>query len=228
MCILSCAKPICPEPQTTSNTTAIIAPITIIDTTAVQAVKQKYVIVLQPGSEGKDAIINTIGSSVGHASQTYLPTRAWTVSGTYLLENSIIQFDYSSIPEGAVINKATLTLFADTTLDIGSLGHSQLSGSNAWSLKRVTQAWEESTVTWNTQPTTDLNNIIQCAASTSASQEYSIQLTSWVADEIAHPTSYYGFLMEINNDTPYRSIVFCSSDNPYPQLRPKMAIEYTK
>ena len=216
--IVSCGKAICPEPKKNTDTTAIIT----------TNISNRYTTILQPGIEGKDVVINTNGPTLNYPSRTFLHARAWTNNGVILLEKGIIQFDYSSIPAGAVINKATLTLFADTTIDIGAVGHSQFSGSNDWVLKRVTQAWDEYTVTWNTEPATDLNNVIQCAASTSFSQAYEIEVTSWVADEIAHPTSYYGFLMQINNETPYRAIAFCSSDHTYPPLRPKMVIEYTK
>lgn len=227
ICLIACAKPICPEPV--SVTTPIIVPIITtptVDTTTPKP--QRYVVTLQPGSEGKDVVINTNDPTLNYPSRTFLHARAWTSNGNEFVEKGIIQFDYSPIPAGAVITKATLTLFADTTIDIGSVGHSQLSGSNDWVLKRVTQAWDEFTVTWNTEPTTDLNNVIQCAASTSPSQAYHIDVTSWVADEIALPTSYYGFLMQLNNNTPYRAIAFCSSDHQFPSLRPKMVIEYTK
>jgi len=220
VCISSCAKTVCPEPITTVDTIKTSTPIVITPPSL------KTVVTLQPGSEGKDAMINNTGPSQNFSSRTYLHARAWTVNGILSIEKSLIQFDYSIIPAGAVITKATLTFFADTTVDTGSIGHSQLSGPNDWVLKRITQAWEETTVTGNTEPTTDL--VIQCAASTSPWQAYELDVTSWVADEIAHPTSYYGFLMQINNNTPYRAINFCSSDHAYPSLHPKIVIEFTK
>lgn len=227
MFLISCAKPICPEPATAATITTITTPPTPpIDTTSPPAKPQKYVITLQPGSEGKDAMINNTGPSQNFPSNTYMHARAWTVNGILSIEKSLIQFDYSMIPAGAVITNATLTLFADTTLNTGSIGHSKLSGSNAWVFKRVTQVWEETTVTGNTEPSTDL--VIQCAASTSPSQAYVLEITSWVADEIANPTNYHGFLMQINDETPYRAVNFCSSDHPFALLRPKMVIEYTK
>ena len=157
---------------------------------------------------------------------SYFHASAWTTDGTEREERGLIQFDYSSIPAGAIITKATLTLFADTTTFTGSTGHSQLDGPNDWSLRRVTQSWDESTVTWNNAPSTDSS--IYCAPSTSASQAYVLDLTTWVKAEIANPTAYFGFLAEINNKQIYRSINFCTSDNKYPELHPQMVIEYVK
>jgi hypothetical protein len=204
----SCKKHECPMPDSTTTTV--------------------YVATLQPGSEGKDALLSGLSPASNYGNYLSLHARAWTVGGSLSLEKGILQFDYSSIPAGATITKATLTLYADTTENYGTVGHSTLSGPNDWTLKRVTQAWSETSVTWNTEPTTDNVNVIQCAASTSPSQAYVFDLTSWVKDEILNPTSYYGFLMQINNQTPYRAIYFYSSDHPYSSLHPKMVVEYTK
>jgi hypothetical protein len=210
--IYSCKKPHCPEPISSN------VPLQL----------RSYIVTLQPGSEGKDAHLTSLSPSQNTGASTYLHTRAWTVNGNLSLENGIIQFDYSSIPAGAKITKATLTFFADTILNTGSVGHSQLSGPNNWTLKRVTQTWDESTVTWANTPATDPTNMLQCTASTSAFENYVLDVTSFVQDEIFHPTAYFGFLMQINNQVPYRAINFCSSDNQDPTLHPKMVIEYTK
>ena len=209
--ICSCKKPHCPELVTTTN----LVPAT-------------HLVTLQPGSAGKDALLSGVYPTQNFGAVTYLHARAWSINSNLSLEKGIIQFDYSSIPTGAKITKATLTFFADTILNTGSVGHSQLSGPNDWTLKSVTQSWNESTVTWNNIPTTDSTNMLQCAASTSNFENYVLDVTSFVQNEISHPTAYFGFLMQINNQNPYRAINFCSSDNQDPTLHPKMVIEYTK
>jgi len=146
LAICSCKKPHCPEPLPTSDSISV---------------PTSHVITLQPGSEGKDAFLFTLNPTTNYGYKTYFEAKAWTTNGINTEEKGIIQFDYSSIPAGAKITKATLTLFADTATFTGSIGHSQLSGSNDWTLKRVVQSWDESTVTWNNQPTTDLTNVLQ-------------------------------------------------------------------
>jgi hypothetical protein len=210
----ACKKPHCPEPLPTSDSISV---------------PTSHVITLQPGIEGKDAHLSSLTPTENSGTATFLHVSAWTVNGNLDLTKGIIQFDYSSIPTGAKITKATLTFFADTILNnAGWIGHSQLSGSNDWTLKRVTQAWNESTVTWANAPTTDPTNILKCATSTSNFENYVLDVTSFVQDEISHPTAYFGFLMQINNEVPYRAINFCSSDNQDVTLHPKIVIEYTK
>lgn len=219
LCLLfSCNKDKCPEPENpnTPDTSRTNTPDS-----------SKYTITIQPGPEGKDALLVFHSPTQNFPDLTFLHARAWKVDGELSLEKSIIQFDYSAIPSGAKITKATLTFFADTVLNTGSLGHSTLNGPNDWTLKRVTQSWNESTVTWNTEPKTDSISI-KCASSTSPFQNYEFDLTKWVKDEVANPNAYYGFLMQINNQQPYRAINFCSSDNQIPTSRPKMVIEYIK
>lgn len=164
--IFSCKKIDCPVPASSNKATVKS---NNIDSAKTEV--KRYVVLLQPGNEGKDAVLSNIYSDQNFSASTYLHARAWTVNGELSLEKSIIQFDYSSIPANANISKAILILYADTTLNTGSLGHSQL-GSNDWVLKRVIQPWNEATVTWNNQPKIDLTSEIQCLASTSPSQSY--------------------------------------------------------
>ena len=191
-----------------------------------------YTVTLQPGAEGADAVINALNPSTNYGNVPFLAIEAWTQSGSTRIQRSLIDFDYSSIPAGATITKATLTVYADTTYNYSAgsvpLGHSQLSGSNAWNLSRVTSAWNEQTVTWNAMPTIDATTTLSLPATTSASESYSIDVTAFVKDEIANPTTYYGFLMNLETEVPYRAVYFYSSDDSHAAVHPTMVIEYNK
>jgi len=209
----ACSKARCPKPAS-DNT------------------PQAYTITLQPGAEGKDAVVNTFNPTTNYGNTVFEAIEAWTQGGSNRIQRSLIDFDYSTIPAGATITSAKLTLYADTTYNYsaGSVppGHSQLSGSNAWNLARVTSAWDEQTVTWNTMPSIDAKSYLSLPASTSASESYSIDVTTFVKDEIANPTIYYGFLLYLVTEIPYRAVYFYSSDGSYAALHPVLAIEYTK
>ena len=101
-------------------------------------------ITLQPGSEGKDAGINT-----------YNPDTNWEDRDSFGAGNSTIdtvrayiQFDLSTIPADARITDADLRLY-----------HHSAWGSDAFTigLYKVTGSWLENTVTWNNQPTSSSN-----------------------------------------------------------------------
>src|ERR1041385_6955140 len=114
-------------------------------------------LVLQPDSAtGQDAPIYTHYASTNLGSDPELNAEAWTYQGTPGVGRSLINFDLSSIPSGATINSATLTLYNNPQSSNGLQNgqHSQLSGSDAAWLQRVTSTWAENTVTWNTHPTT--------------------------------------------------------------------------
>ena len=81
---------------------------------------------------------------------------AWSASGYNSSMRSLLSFNLSAIPSGSVIQSATLYLYSDPTITGSSdaKGNSQLIGSNAIYLEKVTSAWDEFTVTWNNQPGT--------------------------------------------------------------------------
>ncbi|HSZ25315.1 MAG TPA: DNRLRE domain-containing protein, partial [Cytophagaceae bacterium] len=186
-------------------------------------------------SGGKNVFIrqNSIGANTSnYASYTYLVVDTWTNGGDTQLTRSLLDFNLSSIPSGVTISKAILVLYADTTDVVyggetkADNGHSTLSGPNNWLLERITSAWTESAVTWNTQPTIDTS--INVPASVSRSQTYEIDVTNFIKDEIANPTLYYGFMLKLSNESPYRSLIFCSSRHQYSTLSPALKITYMK
>ncbi len=99
---------------------------------------------LTPGStDGKDAQISN-GSTSGYNYGTYSGVILNWVGD--LRSIGLIEFDLSLIPGNATINSAELSLF-----------HKYNGGQQgfAYDLFRVTSAWDESFVTFNTQPTFD-------------------------------------------------------------------------
>jgi hypothetical protein len=192
-----------------------------------QSVSSPLSLTLQPGAIGKDARIFSLPTAVntpGGALPT-LPALVWTWGGVAGIQRSLIDFDLSSVPPGAVISNATLTLFADTA-DFPN-GHSQLTGTNELLIRRITAPWNEDTVTWNTQPTTDAVGQLTLPKSTSASQNYVIDVTAFINQERAAPTQNYGLMLQLVTEQQYRAVSFASSDNANAALRPKLDLTYT-
>lgn len=168
---------------------------------------------IQPGSEGKDADV-------------YEPTPN-TNSGNYLLLyvgydsgkwRSYLQFDVSPnpLPSDAIVTNAYLRLYQYYSSDSLSIG-----------VYQVTSNWSESSITWNTQPT-----------SSSVSEDYySIGASSgtetWYVDDLVMgwidgSISNYGLLLkptdEASND---QSAYFYSSDYTSNISKcPKLEIDY--
>ena len=129
---------------------------------------------LQPGpAQGQDALLHGLTSevNVNYGSNGQFAANAWTFAGVEGVVRSVIKFDLSSIPRGARVDSAFLSLYAwDTTS--GFEQHSTRSGSNAAWLQRVTSNWDEGTVTWNTAPSVSVQNQVALPASTSPNEDY--------------------------------------------------------
>ncbi len=145
----------------------------------------------------------------------------------YFKPQSIIDFDLSTIPPGSTITSATLTLYHNPLSVNASAIHQSLTSSNAAVLSRITTDWDENIVTWDTQPSTTNSNEILLAESTSPTEDYMIDVSQLVQDIIDNPSTSFGFMIQLQNETNYASLVFASSDNSDPSNHPKLEVTYT-
>lgn len=177
---------------------------------------------------GKDAVIQSASANTNsnYGTSDHIEAAAWTYSGSEGIVRSFFDFtQLSAIPVNSNIVSAKLSLYA---MDAAAWQHSTLSGSNEAWIERITSSWDESTVTWNNQPTSTVTNRISLAQSTSATQNYlDIDVTQLVQDMIDQPSTSYGFLIKLQTESYYRRMGFCSSDHTNSALRPKLVVTYT-
>ena len=184
-------------------------------------------LILQPaGNKGKDAMISSLEKSKNRGVYPDLPAMSWTVDGAPVDYRSLIEFDLSNIPNGAIINSAKLSLYSYNSSGLGS--HSVRSGSNESVLSRITSPWEESNVTWNNQPTITTKNQVFLSTSTELIQDYlNIDVLNLIEDMIEKPNNNHGFLLKLSNEQYYRSLLFAASDHDNPNLHPKLEVCYS-
>ncbi len=218
----SCEKYPCPPDPTITSTDPIVTD-PVVTT-----------IVLQGSGVSRTAMLEGFASerTTNYGSSDLILAGEYGSAG--LQERSLLDFDYSSIPSNAIIEKATLTLYANITspahLFYGNQGHysDPSPATNAWLLFRVLSDWDQSTVTWDTSPSFDVVNQVSLPASTSFDQTYTVEVTTLVADQIKNPSSYYGFMMISQNEDLFAPayVSFCSGVYSDSERRPKMEIDY--
>ncbi len=189
---------------------------------------QVTTIVLQPNEDNsKDALISSYEPSKNRGGHSDFVAMSWTVSGNPANYRSLIEFDLSNIPSGAIINSANLSLYSQESPVLGS--HSTRSGSNESVLSRITSSWDENAVTWNNQPSTKAENEVFLSESSSSTQDYlDIDVTNLIEDMIADPSNNHGFLLKLLDEQHYRKMIFASSGHSNSNLHPKLEITYTE
>ena len=183
-------------------------------------------IVLQPGPEkGKDAFLDSREYFRNFGDHQDFGAMAWTNMGRPVTVRSLIDFDLSMIPAGATILSARLSLYS--YYSPRNRAHSTRDGSNRCFLRKVTEPWDESTVTWENQPATDSEDQIYLPASFHEIQDYpDIDVLQFIKEKIDQPNSNFGFMIMLEVEELYRSMIFGSSDNADPALRPRLEIIY--
>ena len=207
-----------------------------------QTISGDIKLVLQPGDDkGQDAWIefsptNSVYAThkTGFADQ--LKIWAWTDGGTVIDSRTLIRFDeLFKVPSTGIIRQATMYLYG---LSEGSVhmpeGNSYYPGSpyrnygpNDIYVQKVTSAWDENSVTWNTKPSaTVIGESLISPSKTQWNYNASVDVTQIVKTFVKQPSTNYGFLLSLTNENTYRSMGFYSSESTNARKRPKLVIIY--
>jgi len=170
-------------------------------------------LVLQPGSEGKDAMLASNSPGSNYGSSLFLTENY----GSTVETRGILEFDITPVM-GATINSATLSLWCvlpnSTNYNFG--------------IYRNTASWVENTVTWNNAPAFFATAYDTQLVSGAAGSQITFNVKNLVAEWAAGTYSNYGMLfkrVDMNNPSawPYPA----SSDNTTANYRPRLTVDYT-
>ena len=187
---------------------------------------QTTVTICPDGTNGQDAFIRDIAPTTNFGANPEFGAAAWTYSGTDMITRTFIDFDFSSIPNGATILSANLYLYNYANAQTNNGEHSQLNGTNELVVQRITSAWDNLTINWNNKPTTSTQNQVIVPASTSIHQDYNIDVTNLTQDIVDNLANSHGFMFKIQTEIKYRCVVFASSNVVDTNLAPKIEICY--
>lgn len=182
-------------------------------------------LILQPGSEGKNAWIDQLGG--GNASS--FPYISLFI-GQYITsqihrQRAFIDFNLSSnLPAGAKIVRADLYLYYDylddTEFPTGHGGPAELV------IKRITQSWERTGVRWNNQPAYTDANAVYFNTSGFDKENFKIDVTQLTQDCADNPASSFGYRIIFADEQVGGMLKLASCNNPDPMIRPKLEITY--
>ena len=167
---------------------------------------------------------NLTGSN--YATDTKLLVGSWTNGGTPYLERSFIGFNLSSIPAGAVVCSAVLTMYTNSN-NIAST-----TKPNSCYFIPVASSWTQTAVTWTTQPslTTYSTSFGPVSNTVTAGTSYTVNLTSDVQRMVTSPSTNYGWAMILQNESltsSYYSVLgISSSDYTVTANRPVLTVTY--
>jgi hypothetical protein len=170
-------------------------------------------IVLQPdGAAGKDTQIDTLSPNMnwGNAQQILIN---WVGNARSI---GLIEFDLGAIPAGAVVTSATLSLFHEINTQ----------SSATYDVFRVTSAWNESTVTFNTAPTFDPTAVSSLTFSGLPGVFRDWNVTSLVQGWVDSTFANFGMWIEEIPVQGSHTAYFSSSDTSTPAWRPILTVEY--
>lgn len=191
--------------------------------------QQSFYYSSQPSSvDGKDTFVRDLNPDFNYSYSQDNTILAWTYSGAFMITRVLIDFDLAAIPPGSTILNAHLFLYNNPNAASTSGQHMQLSGSNELVVSRINSAWDDQLVTWNNQPSIATNNQFQTPASSSVYQDYTLDVSALVQDMVDNPTNSHGFMLALQTESLYRSVIFGSSECSDPTNRPKLEIEFLR
>ena len=196
------------------DTVIVIANDTIYRNPPLTYASTQY-ITLQPDAAGIDTGIESVFPTNNYAllSYTGIGNSASTIVRTY------IEFDLSSIPADVRITDADLKLYQYNTIgpDNFIIG-----------LHKVTSNWDESTITWNLQPTSstdaEVTSNITVGTITWKSWDIDTLVQSWLDGDITN----YGMVLKDTDESSVNTIAyFWTSDYTTDATkRPILEIDY--
>lgn len=199
---------------------------------------KEMVVKLKPGAEGRDIAISPYGGIYGDINFGDDPflTGYYVTDGLQIyIDVSYIDFDLSMIPEGAKINKAFLTLYADTTaIGFNNMSLEEKINPDKFAIQSVITPWKEDSLD-------DNDPILSTGENRTAfpynNPDYScnIDITRLVQKQYQYPNYYFGYLIFLKNGSwemvpegSIKNMRYCSSDHPNKNLHPELTISYEK
>jgi hypothetical protein len=194
-----------------------------VTVTVIPAIMQT--LTLQPANNTNEVLLGQFnGADQTDRMPPELNAMAWTSGGNPLNMRGLFKFDLSSIPANSTILTARLTLYSNPTPLNGNFIDANFGTANAMYIQRVTGNWNPATVTWSSQPGTDVTTQVSIAHTNQSFLDLvDIDVKNLVTPMIS---ANNGFMIKLQNETIYNLRDFCSSRYANAAKHPKLVITY--
>ncbi|WP_421751590.1 DNRLRE domain-containing protein [Croceimicrobium sp.] len=95
-------------------------------------------------------------------------------------------------------------------------------GRNAFRIHFITEAWQETQVTWANQPAFDNLLYVEGATSQNDTQSYRLDITQLLKSPNQQQAT--GFLIKLSTEIPFAGLSFASREHSQPSLHPKLVV----
>ena len=167
----------------------------------------------------------------GDTSGTELYAFAWTANNIgipYYNGRSLIKYDISQIPAGAVVKSAKLYLYAKLKNINGVLGSPTYGTNNTALLQKVFTPWTLPNVNYYTKLSVDTATQVILPESTSPTENYVADITAYAQSWVNSPATNNGLLFRMQTESdPYNSMIFESGLASDSSKRPRLEICYS-
>ena len=167
----------------------------------------------------------------GDTSGTELYAFAWTANSIgipYYNGRSLIKYDISQIPAGAVVKSAKLYLYAKLKNINGVLGSPTYGTNNTALLQKVFTPWTLPNVNYYTKLSVDTATQVILPESTSPTENYVADITAYAQSWVNSPATNNGLLFRMQTESdPYNSMIFESGLASDSSKRPRLEICYS-
>ena len=166
-----------------------------------------------------DAMIASIAPKTNWGSEPNLWPYSWTQDGIINITRPLIRFDLLEIPPGVVVEEALLILHYDPYTH----WFDKHFGQTDFLVRRITEPWEEFSVSWSNQPATTTEHEVYVPPAVFDQQNYVIDVTELMKDMLS-PSSpgNYGFMLQLQHELPYTAVRLAGTDHAdvsrHPQL----------
>ena len=203
------------------------AGLTGLDTMIVQVLPSlQQALTLQPLNNQTE--LNFAGYASGGNISSHdidLDASAWTMGGNTYYTRGSVQFDLASIPAGATIISAKLSLYSIPLPINGNQVDANSGPDNSMFIRRITGNWSPLSSTWGTQPaTTTVDQIVIPHTTASMLDLVDMDVTNMVTAML--PSGNHGFMMQLQNEVIYNARQFCSSTYSDASKHPKLVVVY--